>query len=1067
MEKYQDVILDHEGNVVLDARVAVVNQGTAVASTIYSDNGITPKANPFNASAVDGSFSFYAANGRYDIIVLASASFSGKRIDDVILFDGSTTGAVDQPADQVVVGTGTGVTSSPNFTYDPDTGDLSAVAPTQTGSTASGDVELVAGSRTNTLSAAGKVTISSGSATGGNSGDVALQIAGVDAIRLGGAGDLSGSFVDTDGTLAANSDNKLPTQKAVKTYADTTKVPKTTTVNGHALSGDITVTASDVGAPSGSGVSTGTNTGDETTATIGALINAAVSKNPPVDADQIGLMDSAASNILKKLSWANVKATLKTYFDTLYAAIRYGVIARSSNTILAAADYSKTIVFTSSFTQTLTAAATLADGWYVNFVNVGTGNITVDPNSSELINGYTTFIIRPGQSGRIVTDGAAFYVQGLQNAGVLPVTAFGAVMNDTGASIRTANKTALVAALAAVKTVYIPEGTLYLPADAAIDVPAGARVIGSNRFSGASAIRGDGKIFTITTAGGAEHRGFADLDIANESTRGILIECTFNTAITRMQFDDIRFGKSTHHVYATGADLVNWAFHDCKFEDSNTISRLLDGAATFIEHACYTTANTGEGLHIGGGHTVFEAHILASVFETTSKSAIVIEANGHDVSTVKMDTVHFESNGSNAGEADVQITANSANYIRGIYLDNCGYWGPTGSQTVRIGISAGTGTIDFVRVRGGVVDGSVELAPDANNVSIDDVYYVSKKTRQSDTGSAWAQNLLPANAGLEVWQRGAHGSASISVAASTAAYTADRWALTTAANEASTVAQSTGLTNRSRWSAKVQKNNGQTGTGAMRFEYPFELDEIVPARGQIVTLGLVLKAGANWSPASGNISIKLYCGTGAAAKRGAGYTSETTPISVTQAITTTAKRYAYTSSVVVPTTTTQMSLAIEWTPVGTAGADDSFYIDDVLLQLGAASSQFIPRSFEADLAACYRHYEKSYDLDKAPGDTGTSGRYITYNGNLTGTAEVNALVFLKVRKRISANTITTYDMAGTSGKYANVTTAGGGITNGATPGATNASESSFAFTTDNSTSKYGCAFHWTVDAGIA
>ena len=58
--------------------------------------------------------------------------------------------------------------------------------------------------------------------------------------------------------------------------------------------------------------------GSETTTTLGALINGATAKATPVDADMLPLMDSAASNIVKKLSWANVKATLKTYFDTLY-----------------------------------------------------------------------------------------------------------------------------------------------------------------------------------------------------------------------------------------------------------------------------------------------------------------------------------------------------------------------------------------------------------------------------------------------------------------------------------------------------------------------------------------------------------------------------------------------------------------------------------------------------------------------------------------------------------------------------------------------------------------------------
>jgi hypothetical protein len=68
-------------------------------------------------------------------------------------------------------------------------------------------------------------------------------------------------------------------------------------------------------------------TGAETTTTAGALINGATSKTTPVDADYIGLMDSAASNILKKLSWANLKATLKTYFDTLYAPLSQPIVA--------------------------------------------------------------------------------------------------------------------------------------------------------------------------------------------------------------------------------------------------------------------------------------------------------------------------------------------------------------------------------------------------------------------------------------------------------------------------------------------------------------------------------------------------------------------------------------------------------------------------------------------------------------------------------------------------------------------------------------------------------------------
>lgn len=44
----------------------------------------------------------------------------------------------------------------------------------------------------------------------------------------------------------------------------------------------------------------------------------ATGKTTPVDADTMPINDSAASNVLKKVTWANIKATLKTYFDTLY-----------------------------------------------------------------------------------------------------------------------------------------------------------------------------------------------------------------------------------------------------------------------------------------------------------------------------------------------------------------------------------------------------------------------------------------------------------------------------------------------------------------------------------------------------------------------------------------------------------------------------------------------------------------------------------------------------------------------------------------------------------------------------
>ena len=83
---------------------------------------------------------------------------------------------------------------------------------------------------------------------------------------------------------------------------------------------------------------------------------------------------------------------------------------RISNTILGEADAHKLIVITSgTFTQTFTAAATLKNGWYIYYKNAGTGDITLDPNSSETIDGLSSFIMYPNEMRLIFCDGTGFY----------------------------------------------------------------------------------------------------------------------------------------------------------------------------------------------------------------------------------------------------------------------------------------------------------------------------------------------------------------------------------------------------------------------------------------------------------------------------------------------------------------------------------------------------------------------------------------------------------------------------------------------------------------------------------
>jgi hypothetical protein len=277
---------------------------------------------------------------------------------------------------------------------------------------------------------------------------------------------------------------------------------------------------------------------------------------------------------------------------------------------------------------------------------------------------------------------------------------------------------------------------------------------------------------------------------------------------------------------------------------------------------------------------------------------------------------------------------------------------------------------------------------------------------------AYVQNALT-NGGMEIWQRGQWNTATLTVAASSNGYGPDRWALTTGANQACTMSEVSGIATGSLSSAQVARNVGQTGTGAIYFEHPFEIADIALWRSKVMQLSFTLSTGAGWSPTNGTINVNLYCGTGTNARRGsAAYTAETTPLTTSFNVPagTGATQYKASATVIVPANTAQMSLSFSWAPAGTAVAFDHFTIDDVMLSAtnGAAYERL---TFTEEYARCQRWYCKSYSIAVAPGAATIAGLVFSATNTLTTAAVCSYNVSFPVEMR-AAPTVAFYDAAG-------------------------------------------------------
>lgn len=86
MQKFRDAVASLTGAPVGGASVQVNVQSTGLPATIYSDNGVTQAANPLTTDAVTGAFSFYAADGRYQLVI-SGTNITTTTINDILLTD--------------------------------------------------------------------------------------------------------------------------------------------------------------------------------------------------------------------------------------------------------------------------------------------------------------------------------------------------------------------------------------------------------------------------------------------------------------------------------------------------------------------------------------------------------------------------------------------------------------------------------------------------------------------------------------------------------------------------------------------------------------------------------------------------------------------------------------------------------------------------------------------------------------------------------------------------------------------------------------------------------------------
>jgi hypothetical protein len=213
------------------------------------------------------------------------------------------------------------------------------------------------------------------------------------------------------------------------------------------------------------------------------------------------------------------------------------------------------------------------------------------------------------------------------------------------------------------------------------------------------------------------------------------------------------------------------------------------------------------------------------------------------------------------------------------------------------------------------------------------------------------------NSSFQVWQRGTSGSGN---STGTSGYNADRWQNYLAG----TITVSRQATNDStnlpfiQYCARVQRNSGTTSTGIFYNNQNIETLNSVAYAGKTVTISFYARAGANYSSASNALTANVISGTGTDQNLFGGFTGAANTVNGTATLTTTWQRFSYTGTL--GSTTSELCVTFQYTPTGTAGANDYYEITGIQLEVGSVATPFktYAGTIQGELAACQRYYQR-------------------------------------------------------------------------------------------------------------